>query len=137
MPESNARVSVAITAQVRADGIFPSYTTYPASFERYLTNGTSGQTISKVYATSGTLGASPVSLPVSGTLSSIKLWYVENTLSAAGTPSDLTVAGGPVNGTVPRGQCLLATNDYVGWTAGTVTLSGTAGATYKIIALGN
>lgn len=137
MPETNARVSVAITAQVRADGIFPSYTTYPASFERYLTNGTTGQTVSKVYATSGTLGADPVTLPVSGTLATVKLWYVENTMPAAGTASNLTVADGPVNCTVPRGQCLLATNDTVGWTAGTVTLSGTAGATYKVIALGS
>lgn len=137
MPESNARVSLAITAQVRQDGVFPSFTTYPASFERYLVNGTQGQTISKVYAVTGTIGDDPVSLPVSGTLTKVKLWYIENTLAVGGTASDVVVTGGPVNGTIPRGQCILATNDFAGWTAGTVTLAGTSGAAYKVIALGN
>lgn len=137
MPSSNARISLAITAQVQADGVFPSFTTYPATFERYLTNGTTGQTISKVYAVTGTVGAEPTVLPVAGTLTTIKLWYVENTGSANGTASNVTTASAPVNGTVPRGQCLLATNDFVGWPAASVTITGTAGAAYKIIALGN
>lgn len=137
MPDANARVSVAITAQLREDGVFPMLRTYPASFERYLTNGTTGQTISKVYAATGSIGSQPISLPVSGTLATVKLWYVENTGSASGTPQDVTISGAPINGTVPRGQCLLATNDFTGWTAGTVTLTGTNGATYKVIALGS
>ena len=137
MPSSNARVSVAITAQVQTDGVFPSFTTYPATFERYLTNGTVGQTISKVYAVTGTVGAEPTTLPVAGTLAKVKLWYVENTGAAGGAASDVTLAGAPVNATVPRGQCLLATNDLAGWTAANVTVTGTTGAAYKIIALGN
>ena len=68
----------------------------------------------------------------------MKLWYVENLAAAAATSiADVTVAGAPVNGTVPRGQVVLATNDYVGWTAANVTITGTAGTAYKIIALGN
>jgi hypothetical protein len=138
MPDANARVSVALTAQVRDDGVFPSMQTFPASFERYLTNGTTGQTISKAYATTGTLGGTSVTLPVASTLTKIKLWYVENTASAFYVDaSNLVVTGAPVNGTVPRGQILLATNDVAGWTATNVTLSGTSGTTYKIIALGN
>jgi hypothetical protein len=138
MPDANARVSVALTAQVRDDGVFPSCQTYPASFERYLINGTTGQTITKAYATTGTLGGGNVTLPIASTLTKIKLWYVENTSPALLVDAaNLTVASGPVNGTVPRGQMLLATNDVTGWTASNVTLSGTSGTTYKIIALGN
>jgi hypothetical protein len=138
MPDANARVSVALTAQLRDDGTFPSMQTYPASFERYLTTGTTGQTITKAYATTGTLGSSNVTLPVASTLTKIKLWYVENTSPALLVDAaNLTVAGAPVTGTVPRGQMLMATNDVTGWTAGNVTLSGTSGTTYKIIALGN
>jgi hypothetical protein len=138
MPDANARISVAVTAQLRDDGTFPSMQTYPASFERYLTNGTTGQQITKAYATTGTLGGTSVTLPVASTLAKVKLWYVENTSPSAGNDaSGLVVAGAPVNGTVPRGQMLLATNDVTGWTAANVTLSGTAGTTYKIIALGN
>lgn len=138
MPDANARISVALTAQLREDGTFPSMQTYPASFERYLTNGTTGQTITKAYATTGTLGGTSVTLTVASTLSKIKLWYVENTSAAFGADAlNLTVAGAPVNGTVPRGQMLLATNDVTGWTAASVTLSGTSGTAYKIIALGN
>jgi|LakMenE18May11ns_1017448.scaffolds.fasta_scaffold9948970_3 hypothetical protein len=138
MPDANARVSVALTAQVRDDGPFPSCQTYPASFERYLTNGTTGQTVSKVYATTGTVGSTPTTLPVASTLSRVKLWYVENLAAAAATAAaDVTVAGAPVNGTVARGQMVLATNDYTGWTAANVTITGTAGTAYKIIALGN
>ena len=138
MPDANARVSVALTAQVRDDGVFPSCQTYPASFERYLVNGTTGQTVSKAYATAGTLSGSNVTLPIASTLTKIKLWYVENTSPALLVDAaNLTVAGAPVNGTVPRGQMLLATNDVTGWTASNVTLSGTSGTTYKIIALGN
>lgn len=137
MPESNARVSVAITAQVRQDGVFPSFTTYPASFERYLTNGTVGQTISKVFAVSGTIGSEALTLPVAGTLTTVKLWYVENTGAASGIASNLTLANAPINCTVPRGQCVLATNDVTGWTASNVTLTGADGAGYKIIALGS
>lgn len=138
MPDANARISVALTTQLRDDGTFPSMQTYPASFERYLVNGTAGQQITKAYAATGTLGGTSVTLPVASTLAKVKLWYVENTSSAFGADaSNLVVAGAPVNGTVPRGQMLLATNDVTGWTAATVTLSGTAGTTYKIIALGN
>jgi hypothetical protein len=138
MPDANARVSIALTAQLRDDGVFPSCQTYPASFERYLTSGTAGQTVSAVYAVTGTVGATPTMLPVASTLVRVKLWYVENLSAAAATSAaDVTVAGAPVNGTVPRGQVLLATNDYVGWTAANVTISGTAGTPYKIIALGN
>jgi hypothetical protein len=138
MPDANARVSVALTAQVRDDGVFPSCQTYPASFERYLVNGTTGQTVSKAYATAGTLSGSNVTLPIASTLTKIKLWYVENTSPALLVDAaNLTVAGAPVIGTVPRGQMLLATNDVTGWTASNVTLSGTSGTTYKIIALGN
>lgn len=137
MPSSNARVSVAITAQVQADGVFPSFTTYPASFERYLTNGTVGQTISKVYATTGVVGSGALTLPVAGTLSTVKLWYVENTGDATGSTSNVTIANGPVNATIPRGQCILATNDVAGWPAANVTVTGTSGASFKIIALGN
>jgi hypothetical protein len=138
MPDANARVSVALTAQVRDDGVFPSCQTYPASFERYLVNGSTGQTITKAYATNGTLSGGNVTLPIASTLTKIKLWYVENTSPALLVDAaNLTVASGPVNGTVPRGQMLLATNDVTGWTATNVTLSGTSGTTYKIIALGN
>ena len=138
MPDANARVSVALTAQVRDDGVFPSCQTYPASFERYLVNGTTGQTITKAYATTGTVGATPTTLAIASTLVRVKLWYVENLAAAAATSiADVTVAGAPVNGTVPRGQVVLATNDYVGWTAANVTITGTAGTAYKIIALGN
>lgn len=133
MPETNARVSLAITAQVRDDGTFPSMATYPASFERYLTSGA----ITKVYAISGTVGSTPTTLPVASTLARVKLWYVENLASSAGTSaSDVTVAGAAVNGTVPRGQIVVATNDYSGWTAANVTITGTAGTAFKIIALG-
>jgi hypothetical protein len=78
-----------------------------------------------------------VNLAVAG-LATVKFFYVEN-LGDVGVSgaADVTVSGGPVNGTVPRGQVLLGTNDAVGWTAGTVTITGTAGAAYKIIALGN
>jgi len=137
MPNANARVSVALTAQVRDEGVFPSCQTYPASFERYLTAGTSGQTIGVVYATTGTVGSTPTTLAIASTLTRIKLWYVENLAAVASATADVTVAGAPVNGTVPRGQVLLATNDYVGWIAASVTISGTAGTPYKIIALGN
>jgi hypothetical protein len=137
MPDANARISVAVTAQLRDDGTFPSMQTYPASFERYLVNGTAGQQITKAYATTGTLGGTSVTLPVASTLAKVKLWYVENTSAAlVAEASNLVVAGAPVNGTVPRGQMLLATNDVTGWAAASVTLSGTAGTTYKIIALG-
>lgn len=131
MPDANARVSVALTAQIRDDGVFPSCQTYPASFERYMTGGT----ITKAYATAGTLGATATTLPVASTLATVKLWYVENTAGAGA--ASLTVANAPVNGTVSRGQMLLATNDVTGWAAANVTLSGTAGTTYKVIALGN
>ena len=131
MPNANARVSVALTAQVRDDGVFPSCQTYPASFERYLTSGA----VSAVYAVTGTVGATATTLPVASTLSRVKLWYVEN-LSTATSTADVTVAGAPVNGTVPRGQIVLATNDATGWTAAAVTITGTAGTPYKIIALG-
>jgi hypothetical protein len=127
MPETTARVSVAVTAQVRDDGTFPAMATYPASFERYMTSG-------KVYATSGTLGGSGATLPVGGTLATVKVWFVQN-LAESGSGS-ITVADAPVNATLARGQMLLATNDITGWTAGTVTLSGTAGTPYKVIAIG-
>jgi len=132
MPNANARVSVALTAQVRDDGVFPSCQTYPASFERYLTSGA----VSVVYAVTGTVGATATTLPVASSLSRVKLWYVEN-LSTSGSTADVTVAGAPVVGTVPRGQIVLATNDATGWTAAAVTITGTAGTPYKIIALGN
>ena len=134
MPDANARVSVALTAQVRDDGVFPSCQTYPASFERYLTAGA----ITKVYAVTGTVGGTPTTLPVASTLTRVKLWYVENLAAAAATAlADVTVASAPVNGTVPRGQMVMATNDYTGWVAANVTITGTSGTPYKIIALGN
>lgn len=131
---STARLSVAMTAQVQADGVFPSFTTYPASFERYLTNGTSSQQVSKVFATTGVVGSVALTLAVAGTLSTVKVWYVENTSETAG---NVTLANAPVNATVSAGQCLLATNDVTGWAAANVTVTGTAGASFKIIALGN
>jgi len=120
MPDATARLSVALTAQVRDNGTFPSMQTYPASVERFLTGG-------KAFAVTGTATSAGVSVPVSGTLATITVWYVE----AAG--GSVTIAGGPVNSTVPAGESLLATN-AVGWTAGTVTLSGSG--TYKLICYG-
>lgn len=138
MPDASARISVALTAQVRDDGAFPSITTYPASFERYLVNGTNGQTVSKVYAAAGTVGDSPVTLPVSATLTTVKVWYVENLAPATGTAGgSITVANAPVSSVVPRGQIVLATNDATGWPATSVTLTAAAGTPYKVIALGN
>lgn len=125
MPD--ARISVAITAQVRDTGAFPSCRTYPASFERYLTQ------LAKVYGTTGTVGSAPATLPMADTLATVKVWYIENT----GSTGDVTVAGAPLNGTVARGQCVLATNEAAGWPAANLTITGTAGATFKIIALGD
>lgn len=117
MPDDSLRLSVELTGQSRDAGAFPAMRTYPASVERYLTGG-------KIYAATGT-GAG--SLPIGGTLTKITAWYVE---SAGGS---VTVADGPVNGTVPAGECVVATN-AVGWTAGTVTITGTG--SYKVIAYG-
>lgn len=139
MPSTTARVSVAITGQVQTDGAFPSLATFPASFERYLTPGTDGLQITKVVGETGTVqsAGTTVDLAAKG-LSRVKLWYVENLADVAlsGT-ADVTVAGGPVNGTVSRGQILLGTNDVTGWTATAVTVTGTAGTPFKIIAMGN
>jgi hypothetical protein len=65
------------------------------------------------------------------------VFYVENLAdpTAEGT-ADVTVADAPVNGTVERGQMILATNDLTGWAAGTVTITGTAGTPFKLIAMG-
>ena len=120
MNDVSARVSLAISVQESTSGPFPGMTTYPASVERYLTGG-------KVYAATGTATSQGVSVPVAGKLATITVWYIE----ATGGP--VTVSGGPVNVTVPDGECVLATN-AAGWTAGTVTVAG-SGA-YKLIAYG-
>jgi hypothetical protein len=110
-------------------------TTYPASFERYLTNGTAALQITSVVGESGVVPAT-IDLAASG-LASVRFFYVENTadVTASGV-ADVTVSGAPVNGTVPRGQILLATNDVSGWTAGTIEITGTAGTPFKLIAAG-
>jgi hypothetical protein len=139
MSETSARVSIAVTAQVRSSGVFSSTATYPASFERYLTDGSAAFQITKAAGDAGTVSstAKTVDLAASG-MTKLKFFYVENTSdpSVAGT-ANVVVAGGPVSGTVPRGQVMLATNDVVGWAPGVITLTGTAGTTYKLIALGS
>lgn len=135
MPDASARISVAISGQVRDTGAFPSVTTYPASFERYLVNGTGPLQIAQAVGHSGTVPAA-VDLAAAG-LTSVRVFYVENLAdpTAEGT-ADVTVADAPVNGTVERGQMILATNDLTGWAAGTVTITGTAGTPFKLIAMG-
>ena len=96
------------------------FRSYPASVERYLTGG-------KVFAATGTATSQGVTLAVSPTLATVKVWYVE----ASG--GSVTVAGAPVNATIPAGEMLLATN-AAGWAAGSVTLTGTG--SYKVIAAG-
>jgi hypothetical protein len=120
MTTVDARISVAVSVQESTDGPFPGLTTYPASVERYLTSG-------KVFAATGTATAQGVTVPVSGKLTTITVWYIE----ATGGP--VTVSGGPVNVTVPGGECVLATN-AAGWAAGSVSLVGTGA--YKVIAYG-
>lgn len=132
MSDVSARLSLIVAVQEHVDGPFPAVHTYPASYERRV--GGAGV---KVFAASGTVGASPSVHDVSETLQTVHYWAVENLSppDTAGT-GNVVVAGGPVNGTLPRGQVIFATNEVVGWAAGEVTVSGTAGTPYKIIAIG-
>lgn len=141
MSTISARISLTLAVQATTGGTFPSLQTYPASFERLLLPNDAAPP--KVFAAEGVIpagtGLDPgsVTLPVAGSLASVRYWYVENMADpdVSGT-ANVVVAGGPVSGTVARGQILLATNDRSGWPAASVTLSGTAGTPYKVIAIG-
>jgi hypothetical protein len=129
-----ARVSMILAVQQHVDGAFPVMQTYPAAFERRV----EGEAV-KVFAATGTIpaGAGGVTLNVPAALSTVTHWMVENLAAADGSgTANVVVAGAPVNGTVPRGQVVFATNEVAGWPAASVTLTGTAGTAYKVIALG-
>lgn len=129
-----ARVSMILAVQEHTTGSFPALRTYPAAYERRV----EGEAV-KVFAASGTIpsGSAGVTLAVPGTLAKVTHWMVENLASPDGEgTADVVVAGAPVNATVARGQVVFASNDVAGWTAAAVTLTGTAGTAYKVIALG-
>lgn len=128
-----ARVSLILAVQEHVAGPFPAVRTFPASYERRV----AGESV-KVFAATGTVPAGTgETVAVQGALTTIHYWLVENLAppEVAGT-ANVIVAGGPANGTVPRGQMLFATNETTGWAAAAVTVSGTAGTPYKIIAVG-
>lgn len=128
-----ARVSLILAVQEHVTGAFPAVRTYPAAYERRIDAvGT------KVFAATGEVaaGAGTV-LAVPGTLAKVYYWAVENLADPDQTgTANVIVAGGPVNGTVPRGQVVFATNETEGWTAAAVTITGTVGTAYKVIAVG-
>lgn len=129
-----ARVSMILAVQEHTSGPFPAVRTYPAAFERRL----QGAGV-KVYAASGTVesGSGGTTLDVPGTLTKVHVWCIQNLADPDDTgAADVVVSGGPVNGTVPRGQMVFATHDVTGWTAASVTITGTAGTPFKVIALG-
>lgn len=128
-----ARVSFILATQEHAEGPFPAVRTYPAAFERRV----AGETV-KVFAATGEVAPTGgTTLNVPGTLTTVHYWLVENLAEPdeAGTAS-VTVAGAPVNGTVPRGQIVFATNEVAGWPAAAVVVTGTPGTPFKVIALG-
>lgn len=142
MSDVSARLSVTLAVQERTGGTFPALSTYPGSFERIVLP-IAGAPAPKVFAASGAVpaasGQTPgaVVLNLGDKLQNIRHFYVENT-SDPDDPgvANVTIAGGPVNATLSRGQILLVTNDRVGWPPASLTVTGTAGATFKLIALG-
>lgn len=116
-----ARVSLDIVVQEFTAGDFPGTRTYPASFERLVEEG------AKVFARAG---ATPATLAVAETLSTVRYLLIQNTGTAP-----IAVSGVPFPGTLTAGQVLFVTNED-GWPAATATLTGAAGAAYKIIAIG-
>lgn len=127
-----ARISMIVAVQEHTTGAFPAVRTYPAAFERRVEGAET-----KVFAAAGSVASGGTALNIPATLTSIRYWLVENLSDPDGSgTANVVVAGGPVNGTVARGQMLFATNESVGWAAATVTITGTAGTPYKVIALG-
>lgn len=128
-----ARLSLIVAVHEHVAGSFPYVRTYPAGLERRM----EGEAV-KVFAASGEVAAGGTVLDVADTLTKVRCWVVENVEPAElSGVADVTVTGGPVNGTVPRGQVLFATNDTGdGWPAASVTVTGTPGTAYKVIAVG-
>ena len=140
MTTTSARLSVSLTVQATTDGPFPSLQTYPASFERLALPG--GDWEPKAVAACGTIppaeGEVPGTVTVQLTgLSRVRYVYAENLADPYGTGTANLTISAPVQATLPRGQILLVSHDRVGWTISAVTLGGTAGTAFKIIAVGN
>lgn len=129
-----ARVSLVFAVHEHVDGPFPALRTYPSAYERRVAGGEA-----KVFAQSGVVpaGQTGATANVPGTLTVVHYWLVENLAPAdVSGAAEVSISGAPINGTVPRGQVVLATNDAAGWPATTVTVTGTPGTPYKIIAVG-
>jgi len=125
------RVSLILAMQETTTGCFPSLTTYASTVERYV-----NATGTKVFSACGTVAGTATTLNVPATLTKVFYWLVENTSTATTGTADVIVAGGPINGTIPRGSLLFSTNGAAGWTPASVTITGTSGTPYKVIAVG-
>lgn len=128
-----ARLSLIAVVHEHVGGSFPYVRTYPAGLERRVEGPNC-----KVFAASGDVAADGTVLDLPETLTVVRYWIVEN-VEPAEFPeaADVVVAGGPVNGTVARGQVLFASNDTgAGWPAASVTVTGTPGTAFKVIAIG-
>lgn len=128
-----ARLSLIAAVHEHVDGAFPYVRTYPAGLERRV----EGANV-KVFAATGEVTAEGTVLEVGNTLTTVRYWLVENVEpSEFPEAADVVVSGGPVDAAVARGQLLFATNDAgAGWPAADVTVTGTPGTAFKVIAIG-
>ena len=141
MTEVSARVSLAIAVHERTIGLFPAMQVYPVSFERYLTPGRGPFQTTKVHGQTGVLPADgsavEVNLLALG-FARVKLVCLENL-----TPYDecdeasVTIEDAPLVGTAGQQQVLMATNDARGWDPDVYLLTGTPGAAFRLLVLGD
>jgi hypothetical protein len=129
-----AHISLHAAVQEKTDGVFPAITVYPADYdERIGSEGT------KVFAATGAVeaGEEGTTLDVTGKLTEITRIVVQNLASFDEEgDADVVLTGGPLPGTVTRGDIGIKTNAIAGWPAENIVVTGTAGTPYKVICLG-